>query len=422
MTIEEMFRRIVRAHLGVILVCTLLPIAVAIGLHMDRPKLSMASVRVQVISGAPSTATEAEGISSRVLALATTPSLLGSAMKQAKVQRDLADFAATHVAAQRLGESSIVELSVTDHDPEAAGRIAVALSAQVATFMNTGDRAAVNAARSKLDKDVAAANRHLDQLTNRLRGTAATDLIARAGLQAQIQSADQLIGQLTNQRAMLQIADATRDVVVPIGTTPEISSIQSALLPQAALALLFGLVLGLTAATVLETFRPRVSSVRALARMLQAPVLGKSTEDIEALRNTMALAARRQGVDAVVLMGAEDRDAETVNQLLFALSGSAPVNRRQKSPSNSLHGIEHAGEDRVFELDDGMVAPFANVRFTGLSAVTPADEMTAGVVVVSAGTVLVRRLDDLDDVLKAVRWPVLGIVHGPSRRRFRGWR
>jgi len=419
MTIEEMFRRIVRAHLGVILVCTLLPIAVAIGLQMDRPKLSMASVRVQVISGAPSTATEAEGISSRVLALATTPSLLGSAMKQAKVQRDLADFAATHVAAQRLGESSIVQLSVTDHDPEAAGRIAVALSAQVATFMNTGDRAAVNAARSKLDKDVAAANRRLDQLTNRLRGTA--DLNARAGLQAQIQSADQLIGQLTNQRAMLLIADATRDVVVPIGKTPEISSIQSALLPRAALALLFGLVLGLTAATVLETFRPRVSSVRALARMLQAPVLGKSTEDIEALRNTMALAARRQGVDAVVLMSAEDRDAETVNQLLFALSGSAPVNRRQKSPSNSLHGIEH-GEDRVFELDDGMVAPFANVRFTGLSAVTPADEMTAGVVVVSAGTVLVRRLDDLDDVLKAVRWPVLGIVHGPSRRRFRGWR
>jgi hypothetical protein len=62
--------------------------------------------------------------------------------------------------------------------------------------------------------------------------------------------------------------------------------------------------------------------------------------------------------------------------------------------------------------------PFANVRFTGLSAVTPQDEMTAGVVVVSAGTVLLRRLDDLDDVLKAVRWPVLGIVKGPARRRF----
>jgi hypothetical protein len=44
------------------------------------------------------------------------------------------------------------------------------------------------------------------------------------------------------------------------------------------------------------------------------------------------------------------------------------------------------------------------------------------VVVVSSGTVRLRRLDDLDDVLKAVRWPVLGIVHGPARRRFRGRR
>jgi hypothetical protein len=44
--------------------------------------------------------------------------------------------------------------------------------------------------------------------------------------------------------------------------------------------------------------------------------------------------------------------------------------------------------------------------------------MTAGVVVVSAGTVLLRGLDDLDDILKAVRWPVLGVVNGPTRRRF----
>jgi capsular polysaccharide biosynthesis protein len=420
MTVEEMFRRIVRAHLGVILVCTLLPIALAIALHADRPTLSLASVRVQVVSGAPNSATEAEGMSSRVLALATTPSLLGSALKDARVQRDVADFAANHVAAQRLGESSVVELSVTDQDPAAAGRVVVALSAKVAAFMNTADRAAFNTARSKLDKEVAAATRHRDQLTGRLRGIA--DINARADLQTQIQSADQLVGQLTTQRATLVIEDATRDVVVPIGSTPSTRLVQSALLPQAALALLFGLVLGLTAAAVLETIRPRVASVRALARMLQAPVLGKSTEEIESLRNTMALAARRQGVDAVVLMSAEERDAETVSQLLFVLSGSVPVNRRLKSPSSSRHGIDNAEENSVFELEEAGVAPFANVRFTGLSAVTPQDEMTAGVVVVSAGTVLLRRLDDLDDVLKAVRWPVLGIVHGPTRRRFRGRR
>jgi hypothetical protein len=176
--------------------------------------------------------------------------------------------------------------------------------------------------------------------------------------------------------------------------------------------LLLGLILGLTAAAILETMRPRVASVRALAHLLQAPVLGKSSEDISSLRNTMALAARRQGVDAVVLMGADESDADTVSQLLFALSGFSSAPYRAMSPSPG--GMEDAGEPSVLDLD----APFANVRFTGLSAVSPQDEMTAGVVVVSGGTVLLRRLDDLDDVLKAVRWPVLGIVSGPPKRRF----
>jgi capsular polysaccharide biosynthesis protein len=418
MTIDEMFRRIVRAHLGVILVCALLPLGVAIALYAGRPTMSLASVRVQVISSAPESATEAEGISSRVLALATTPNLLGPALKDAGVERDVTDFAAAHIEAQRLGESSIVELSVTDRDAAAAGRIVTALARRVANFMNTGDRAAFQESVAKLDKEIAQATARRDRLADRLSGIA--DINARADLQTQIQSADQLLGQLVNQRAELVVSDATRDLVVPVGSRASVRPVDSALLPQAALALLLGLVLGLTAAAILETMRPRVASVRALARLLEAPVLGSSTEEIGSLRNKMALAARRQGVDAVVLMGADKRDAETVSELLFKLSGFATADRPVKSPSTSPSGAEPASNPRttggVFDLDD--IPPFANVRFTGLSAVTPEDEMTAGVVVVSSGTVLVRRLDDLDDVLKAVRWPVLGVVDDRGKRRF----
>lgn len=410
MTIEEMFRRIVRAHLGIILVCVLLPVAAAVGLQAGKPPLNLASMRLQVVSDAPKSATEAEGISSRVLALATTPSLLDAALKQAGTPRDVADFAATHVAAQRLGESSVVQLSVTDKDPIAAGQIVIALGQQVALFMNEGDRATFNAALARLDKQVEDATVQRDRLAAQLKGIA--DINARADLQTQIQSASQLLGQLSTERASLAVQDATRDIVVLIGNKPEVSQVPSSLLPQAALALLLGLVLGLTAAAVLETMRPRVASVRALAHLLQAPVLGKSSEEISSLRNTMALAARRQGVDAVVLMGADESDADTVSHLLFALSGFPSTPRRLKSPTPA--GIEDAAEQSVLEME----APFANVRFTGLSAITPQDEMTAGVVVVSGGSVLLRRLDDLDDVLKAVRWPVLGIVNGPAKRRF----
>ena len=417
MTIEEMFRRIVRAHLGIILVCMLLPVAVAAILAAQRPDPSVASLRLQVISGAPKSATEAEGMSSRVLALATTPSLLQPGLWAAAGLRDLNLFAPTPGGAQRLGESSIVELSVTDDDPIAAGKIVLALATRVALFMNDGDRSSFQDSTAKLDDQIAAATAQRDKLVGQLRGIA--DVTARADLGAQIQSANQLLSQLTAQRATLAVDNANRDRVVLVGNKPDIRQVQTSILPQLALALLFGLVLGLTAATVLETMRPRVNGIRALARMLQAPVLGKATEDLASLRNTMALAARRQGVDAVVLMPADDPDEDTVGHLLFELSGHAPLApRKLKSPSNTPPGPDE--NSHLFELDEAGGAPFSDVRFTGLSAVTPQDEMTAGVVVVSSGTVLLRRLDDLDDVLKAVRWPVLGLVHGPARRRF-GW-
>jgi hypothetical protein len=412
MTIEEMFRRIVRAHLGIILFCVLVPLAVATALALEKPNPSLATLRLQVISGAPKSATEAEGISSRVLALATTPSLLGDALERAHAPRDLTDFAATHVTAQRLGESSIVELGVTDDDPVAAGRIVAALADQVAGFMNEGDRAAFAKATNELDRQIDRTTEHRDKLVAQLRGIA--DVTARADLGAQIQSDNQLLSQLSGQRATLGVDEATRDQVVTVGTEPEVRQIRSSLLPRLALALLLGLVLGLTAAAVLETVRPRVSGIRALARLLQAPVLGESSEDIRSLRNTMALAARRQGVDTVVIVGADESDAGTVSDLLFAFSGHGSAARRVNSPPNAAPEV---GDDNpLYPLDEA--APFADVRFTGLSAVTPQDEMTAGVVVVSSGNLPLRRLDDLDDVLKAVRWPVLGIVHGPAKRRF----
>jgi hypothetical protein len=410
MTIEEMFRRIVRAHLGIILVCMLLPVAGAAILAARRPDPTIASIRLQVVAGSPKSTTEAEGMNSRVLAVATTPSLLDAALMAAKAQRDVDTYATTNISAQRLGESSIVELSVTDDDPIAAGQIVTQLATRVALFMNQGDQESFNDTLDDLSDQIDQATVQRDKLVTQLRGIA--DITARADLNVQIQSVNQLLSQLSSQRATLVADSATRDRVVMVSNQADVRQVKTSILPQLALALLLGLVLGLTVATVVETFRPRVNGVRALARLLQAPVLGKATEDVESLRNTMALAARRQGVDAVVLMGADEGDAETVSKLLFSFSGHAHAPQRFKKAARV------DTDDRAFDLDETGLAGFADIRFTGLSAVTPEDEMTAGVVVVSSGSVMLRRLDDLDDVLKAVRWPVLGIVQGPAKRRF----
>ena len=410
MTIEEMFRRIVRAHLGIILVCMLLPVAGAAILAARRPDPTIASIRLQVVAGSPKSTTEAEGMNSRVLAVATTPSLLDAALMAAKAQRDVETYATRNISAQRLGEFSIVEFSVIDDDPIAAGQIVSQLATRVALFMNQGDQESFNDTLNDLSDQIDQATVQRDKLVTQLRGIA--DITARADLNVQIQSVNQLLSQLSSQRATLVADSATRDRVVMVSNQADVRQVKTSILPQLALALLLGLVLGLTVATVVETFRPRVNGLRALARLLQAPVLGKATEDVESLRNTMALAARRQGVDAVVLMGADEGDAETVSKLLFSFSGHAHAPQRLKKAAR----VDN--DDRAFDLDETGLTGFADVRFTGLSAVTPEDEMTAGVVVVSSGSVMLRRLDDLDDVLKAVRWPVLGIVQGPARRRF----
>jgi capsular polysaccharide biosynthesis protein len=431
MTIEEMVRRIVRAHLALIMLCVLLPLGATVGLHVKKQPEWLAAARIQVVATAPRSDIEAEGLSSRVLALATTPGLLDSALRTAKVSRDLSDFAAKHVTADRLGESPVVQISVTDRDAAAAGRIVTALAKQVADFLNKGDRARFDSALADLDQEIATATAHRKRLAAQLRRT--VGLTARGNVQADIASADQALSQLSEQRAALVLADATRDEAVVVGTRADIHEVPSAIIPQSALALLLGLVVGLTAAAILETVRPRVAGPRALARLLEAPLLGRAAQPVATLANAMALAARRHGVEAIVLVGVDKRDKETVGRLLAELARISPASLPASAPGRNPTTAYPSGarpdtgrshddklSERVLELDEAAGLAFGNIRFTELSAIRQEDEMTAGVVVLSSGTTLHRRLDDLDDVLKAVRWPVLGVLD-VSGKASTGW-
>jgi capsular polysaccharide biosynthesis protein len=530
MTIEEMFRRIVRAHLSLIVVCALLPLVAAVGINLKKPPEWRAVTRIQVASTAPKSSIEADGLSSRVLALATTSSLLDSALRSAKVSRDLRDYATKHVTADRLGQSSVVQISVTDLDGAAASRIATALAGEVANFMNNAGRSRYDSALADLNKQIQQTTAQREKLAARLRRT--VDLTDRSNVQADIASADQELSRLSEQRATLVLADATRDEVVVVGTITDLYEVPSELIPQSALALLLGLVIGLTAAAVLETVRPRVAGPRALARLLEAPLLGKANEPRTTLKNAMALAARRQGVETVVLMGVEERDNEAIDRLLAELklteattaatqtleagssasngstnshtasqptismdlvgspakattaatqtleAGSSASNGSTNSHMASQPTTPKAGLDdpwpiypvepaeqtstqpeqpteqtstqpeqpteqtstqpeqpaeqtstqpeqpagTALNLDESAILPVGNLRFTTLLAIRPEDEITAGVVVVSSGTVLHHRLDNLDDVLKAVRWPVLGVLDAVGKRRRGGSR
>lgn len=425
MTIDEILRRIVRAHLNTLLVCALIPLAVVALVELRTAPTYTAQVRMQTLSTAPGSSTEAEGLSSRVLALATTPSVVRSALRtahQPASSADALDAAAHRITAERLGESPVVVLSVLGEDADGATRTVSALADGVTRFMNQGSRSQFDAALAAAEARSRATLRQRDRLQANLVNT--DGLQARANLQTMLAAAQNDLDQARTVESSLTLADVSRDQVVDLDAShPTVERVPSHLLPRSALAVLLGLLIGLALAVVQETLRPRIAGIRVLARALDAPILGSTGHRGPALVGSMSLAARRQGVETVVLVGVDERDEKVARQLLAGmLTGwqeelaATPVPAEQGSgrPGGGVPG--GAGPRREGMPSEPVLTLSSQVRFTDRFGVTPAEEPTAGVVVISAGTARRTSLDDVQDIVRAMRWPVVGVVEVAPRR------
>jgi capsular polysaccharide biosynthesis protein len=425
MTLQEIFQRVIRAHLVLIGVCILLPVLLVVALEQRQTAEWSGSVRIQVDSSAPLSTTEAEALSSRVLALATTPTLVTKALAEADVDADANDVARQHVTATRLGESPVVSVTVTQPSAAQARSLAAALVGQVVTFMNNGSRPALDARLTVLDREITANENDLRAATGRIRSTTKSQ---QPLLLVGIQEIQGRLDQLTTERAnLLQAKLSTDQAVVIDGDSPEVTQVGSALLPRAALALVLGLLVGLALAVLRETIAPRLAGVRALARALGAPVLGRLDESPGDLAGAMTRAARRQGIETVVVMGVDEKDAEAVSALLADLPVATPAERQ--SPASvpakvpvkvpvktsgrpaSQNAKPRNGRPRDIERTP-VNDPFGSdqVTVTALAGLPAHAERTAGVVVVSSGNSRVRDLENFRDCVTALRWPVVGIV------------
>ncbi|NUS51300.1 MAG: hypothetical protein HOQ22_09720, partial [Nocardioidaceae bacterium] len=298
MTVEEILRRVVAAHLGVILACIALPVLVTLAVESHRPPTYVAEVRLQTQADPPSSSTEAEGISSRVLAVATSPALVSRALAASGWRTGPELVAREHITTQRLGESPIVQLGVSAPRRDLASATVRSLAASVARFMNTADRRDYRVALADVDRRIDAARRAVAVATAGLDD--ATGLIAREDARVRLDTASSALESLRNERSALVLSDVQRDVVVAVGNgRPAVELLPSTLVPRTALAVLLGLLVGLAAAVLLETLRPRIPGIRGLARALDAPVLGTLSGDLTGLAGALALAARRQGVDTL---------------------------------------------------------------------------------------------------------------------------
>ena len=430
MTIDDLIKRIVRARLPLLACFVLVPLLGVLLLGTRHHPVWVANARVQVFDGAPSSTTEADGSSSRVLALATTPGMVRGALADAHVARDATDLAEHGVSAQRLGESTVVELAVKDTDPAAAAAIVKALANRVATFMNEGSRSHFQSTLAEVDAQIATTNRTRDKVTTSL--AAAIDPRVRDTLRARLANLDSTQSQLAQQRTSLVVADANRDLVVAIDpNSPDVRGVPSSLLPRSALAVLLGLVLGLAVAVLLETLRPRLADARAVSRMLGVPVLSAQGSGGDQLARTAALAARRQGVETVVVMPLEQRDELAARELattLAAVDWTAPTasGRVEVGPRVRLKvGVAASAVPTLApELTAARLAPTNGngsrterpVRFTDMSRLTREDEDRAGVLVVVSGAPLHTSYDALTTLTKTMRWPVIGVVDATKKR------
>ncbi len=424
MTLQEIFQRIIRAHWVTISICMLLPVLLVLGLETRHSTEWTGSVRVQVVSAAPVSTTEADAVSSRVLALATTPTLVQKALSEAGMRDDPAKVAQHQVSATRLGESPVVDVTVTASSPDNAKKLSAALVQQVVQFMNDGSRPALDQELSSLGSSIAKANQQRGDLTDRLASTAS--LTQREVLNVRIRALDEQISQLATQRsALLQTKLSIDQAVVIDGDNPQVTQVPSGLLPRMALALVLGLVIGLALAVLLETLAPRLAGIRALARTLAAPVLGRTDQKPSELAAAMTLTARRQGVETVVLLGVDSRDSSVATALVGRLpkpgSADAPSNPGAKAGPGARTGAKSAaaaGRTRngPRQQQQQVSDPFTvtEIAFSSLDGLTPEAERTAGVVVVSSGSCHVRDVDNLQDRLTALRWPVIGIVQVTS--------
>jgi capsular polysaccharide biosynthesis protein len=419
-TVEEILRRIVAAHLGVILLCVALPVALTVAVESRQAPTYAAHVRLQTSAQAPATATQADGLSSRVLAVATTPALVRGTLADAGWHADAVKVAREHVSAQRLGESTIVQLSVTAPSADTARKTAQALGAAVVGFTNKADAAGYRRALRDVDRRIAAATDAAQQAGRQLQDAGSPN--ARDDARTAVQVATTALQSLEAERSALTVSDLEHGKVVAVaGGAAEVEQLPSALVPRVALAVLLGLLVGLAIAVFQETLRPRIAGIRGLARVLEAPVLGSASSDPVALASALALMARRQGVETLILLGVDDRDESAARRLLSALPRAWPAAEAPlllKQGTVLLDGA--AGNGRPSSADQATAVRVSGpVRFTDRFGVAPAEEPSAGVVVVSSAGGQQSELTALHDTLRGLRWPVVGIVEAPASGRWR---
>ena len=372
----------------------------------------------------PESAAESQVIADTARAIVTNPGLVSQALFDADLNRDPEDFALENIDLAPLGTSAVLELSVSEQDPQKAAVLANSLAAQL-----IHERQSIT--QTRLDQVFAEMNARIDELTTdlaRIRSEINSSTETGSSTSSLLAERDDLVQRravLEAQREQLILADVspTRAAIVSRATPPTEAD-PSRLLPDLPLGLLLGLILGVGIAALIESFRPTVLGRQAVARAANAPVLGElrgrpeeaGAFDLTGISTRLALAASTKNVDTVALLnvgGAADLTSlaaaveHAVGAATAADSGADSLEGEPGSPQNGNRGAGSLSLKPVGET----LRVVAQGNGHGIHSVSvSADSARTGLVLVTPRAFKEADLDAVTHLREVTQWHILGVV------------
>lgn len=395
MTIDEAFGRVIRGHWLVILLCVLVPFGAAWYIGKNQPSSYEAVARIQMGSEAASSNVQADATSQRVLGIATSPGVVRQALDKGGLDTDVATFAANNIDVRRVGVSPVMEIAVTDTSPRRAAVIATSLTQDVIEFSNVGDQPAVAQRRVQVQRQLDALAKQRAALVKKMPDASPNGVLA---LQAQLTSLTTTQGELERQLSDLDLSTATTAGAVLLDPVREPTiPLPAHVYQRAVLIALLGALFGVGLAAVLEAFRPRLPSPRAIARTLGVPHVGylphrdlapSTLGAAGPIADRLALLARRYDATQLLLVLVDPREEAWARSL-------APRLGPQGGKSGHRLVVQVLGRE------------WAEPGERPVLVVLSPDQVS------SAAIERTRALTD------ALGWPVVGLVSYPHGHRHR---
>jgi uncharacterized protein involved in exopolysaccharide biosynthesis len=414
MELHDVGRRVVGRYWWLIALLVVVGAAVAAVMRTGETTYT-ATARIVLDTQDPSTRVESAAIADTVKAIATSPSQVRAALRNAHVsRRDALDVAEHHVSVSGLGSSSVVKVSVSDRDRYIAANIANALAARVIATRSAVSSGGVPQELANLNKrieDLSARISNADVAIDRLNiavANAATPEVAN-DLRARRDDAARRRDFLAQQRSVLESERVS--ILGAYALRPKPSVISRAGVPLHAdssgrwpymvLGGLLGLVLAIGLAALLETIRPTIVGGDALAREFDVPLLGRlrgradeddSGQDLSPAAARVRLAAEAAGVSEVGLLSVPaDLDVGRLGERLRAAS---------------TNGVDMVGPEAAREHGGPL-----NIRPFSPSSPSSVDERRrTGLVLVCPSVIKKSDAVDLDHLLRVTPMPLLGLI------------